>query len=123
MDEIDVLNETEQLQTRRQVRSSTYEANLGSHPPDFPFEAFRAGLKAALMEDADLTSLGKTKDDDDEPHAPVIGIAVDGPLATDPKVTYRVRIDFGAGPIDRALVQEIINDNVQAELKLARNQS
>jgi len=122
MDEIDVLNETEQPQTRRQVRPSSYEVPLGPQPADFPFEAFRAGLKAALIEDADLQGLGKaTRDEDDEAHAPVAGIAVDGPVSTTPQVVYRVRIDFGPGRIDRTLVQEIINDNVQAELKLAKS--
>src|SRR3954454_9232117 len=96
MDEIDVLNETEQPQTRRQVRPSSYEVPLGPQPADFPFEAFRAGLKAALIEDADLQGLGKTtRDEDDEAHAPVAGIAVDGPVSTTPQVVYRVRIDFG----------------------------
>jgi len=118
MDEIDVLNETELPQTRRQVRSGSYEARTGPQPPGFPLETFRANLKAALMEDTELTGLGKGLEDEEEHHASVIGVAVDGPIATDPEIVYRVRMEFGDGKIDHRRIREIISDNVRAELRL-----
>jgi hypothetical protein len=117
MDEVDRLNDTEPQPQRRAVRSAAFEVRLGPQPADFPVTEFRDGLTAALREDTDLAALGVGREGA-EAHARVLSLAVDGPIAGTPEIIYRVRVEIGPGPLDRARLHALIADNVRAELSI-----
>ena len=119
MDDIDVLTELELLKpARRLVRSIYHIVRLDEHPDAVSSDSFHHGLQEALREDPDLIHLGKTHGGSVGEHAPFVGVAVEGPFSDQDGFFLKVRVEFGPGLLDRVLIEEVIEDNVKAEMSL-----
>jgi hypothetical protein len=116
LDDVDLLTETQSSISPIRLRSVYFDVVVEAVKPGFDANSFRQGLQEALVQDPDLLALGRKQGGFND-HAGFVGVGVEMAVTVAPAVAYRVRIDFKPdGWIDRDVVNDIIADNLKAEL-------
>jgi hypothetical protein len=113
MDELDQLAEQPNLDVRRAINTVSLEFSVENRRG---FKKLRESLLEALRADQELQELAIKVPG----HAKLLDVAVDPPESTATGLLYRVHLDFAAGDVDRALISEIVEGDLEAEKLAAR---
>ncbi|MBI3517428.1 MAG: hypothetical protein HY060_25635 [Proteobacteria bacterium] len=113
MDELDQLAEQPNLDVRRAINTLSLEFTVENRKG---FKKLRESLLEALRADQELHELQIKVPG----HAKLLDVAVDPPEAIQGGLLYRVHLDFAAGDVDKALIAEIVEGDVEAEKLAAR---
>jgi hypothetical protein len=113
MDELDQLAEQPNLDVRRAINTLSLEFIVENRRG---FKKLRESLLEALRADQELQELAIKVPG----HAKLLDVAVDPPEANASGLIYRVHLDFASGDVDRTLIYEIVEGDLEAEKLAAR---
>lgn len=113
MDELDQLAEQPNLDVRRAINTLSLEFFVENRKA---FKTIRESLLEALRADQELHELHIKVPG----HAKLLDVAVDPPEVTPKGLLYRTHLDFAAGDVDRTMIYEIVEGDLEAEKLAAR---
>lgn len=113
MDELDQLAEQPNLDVRRAINTLSLEFFVENRKA---FKTIRESLLEALRADQELHELHIKVPG----HAKLLDVAVDPPEVTAKGLLYRTHLDFAAGEVDRTMIYEIVEGDLEAEKLAAR---